>query len=113
MRRPRRHRWLGKVNFLSDPSSDPHLPTKDLCKAFDVGESTVHAKARAIEKALAIHPLDPRWTLARGLEDNALVWTVEVNGLLVDLRRMPRDLQEAAFRQGLIPFVPADREASV
>ena len=42
---------LGRINFLDDKSFSPHMTTAELCAAFDVGESTVHAKARAIEKA--------------------------------------------------------------
>jgi hypothetical protein len=34
-----------------------------------------------------------------------------VNGLLVDLRDMPREIQEIAFEDGLIPYIPADRES--
>jgi hypothetical protein len=32
----------------------------------------------------------------------------EVNGYLVDLRTMPREVQEIAFVKGLIPYVPDD-----
>ena len=49
---------LGRINFLSDKSFSPHMTTADLCAAFDVGESTVHAKARAIEKAIGVGPFD-------------------------------------------------------
>ena len=35
---------------------------------------------------------------------------VEVNGLIVDLRRAPREVQEIAVEQGLIPYVPTDRD---
>jgi hypothetical protein len=31
-----------------------------------------------------------------------------VDGMVVDIRRMPRELQEAAFAKGLIPYIPAD-----
>jgi hypothetical protein len=37
-------------------------------------------------------------------------WMVEVNGLLLDLRDMPRDVQEIAFAKGMIPYIPADRK---
>ena len=84
------------------------MTTAELCSAFEVGESTVHAKARVIEKALEASPLDP-WTLPSLIHKNPLFWMAEVNGLLVDLRDMPRDIQEAAFDAGVIPFVPADR----
>jgi hypothetical protein len=37
-----------------------------------------------------------------------LVWMAEVNGILVDLREMPREVQVIAYEMGLIPYVPAD-----
>jgi hypothetical protein len=40
---------------------------------------------------------------------NPLVWMAQVNGLMVDLRNMPREVQEIAFVKGLIPYIPADR----
>ena len=101
---------LGRVNFLSDKSSYPHMTTVDLCTAFGVSESTVHSKARAIEEALAIGPLDLRWMLPSLAEQNPLTWMAEINGLLVDLRYMPREIQEVAFAKGMIPHIPADRE---
>jgi hypothetical protein len=101
---------LGRINFLGDKSFPPYMPTSDLCAAFEIGESTAGAKARAIEEALGIRPYDPEWTLPSLLEKNPLVWVAEVNGLLVDLRTMPREVQEAAFAKGMIPYIPADRQ---
>ncbi len=101
---------LGRVNFLGDKSFSPYMTTADLCAAFEAGQSTVHAKARVIEEMLGTRPLDPRWTLPSLVERNPLVWMAEVNGLLVDLRDMPRDVQEIAFAKGMIPYIPADRK---
>jgi hypothetical protein len=42
------------------------------------------------------------------LDRNPLVWMAEVNGYLVDLRTMPREVQEIAFEKGLIPYIPDD-----
>jgi Domain of unknown function (DUF6398) len=98
---------LGRVNFLSDRSTYPHMTTVDLCTAFGVSESTVHGKARAIENALAIGPLDLRWTLTSLAEKNPLTWMAEINGLLVDLRYMPREVQEVPFA---IPHIPTYSE---
>jgi hypothetical protein len=55
-------------------------------------------------------PFDPRWMLRSLAEKNPLVWMAEVNGLLVDLRNMPREVQEIAVEDLLIPYVPADRK---
>ena len=101
---------LGRVNFLSDKSSYPHMTTVDLCAAFGVSESTVHSKVRVIEEALAIGPLDLRWTLLSLAEKNPLTWMAEVNGFLVDLRYVPREVQEIAFAKGMIPHIPIDKE---
>jgi hypothetical protein len=54
---------LGRINFLSDESTSLHMTNAELCAAFEVSESTVHAKARTIEKALGTRPFDPQWTL--------------------------------------------------
>jgi hypothetical protein len=44
------------------------------------------------------------------MDKNPLVWMGEVNGYLVDLRNMPREVQEIAFEKGMILYIPADRE---
>jgi len=31
---------------------------------------------------------------------------IQVDGVIVDIRRMPRELQEQAYRLGLVPFIP-------
>jgi hypothetical protein len=102
---------LGRVNFLDDPSFSPHMKTSELAAAFDVSEATIYAKARLIEKALGVTALDPRWTVPSRIEQNPLTWLAEVGGFIVDLRAMPRNVQEQAFDAGLIPFIPADRKA--
>ena len=101
---------LGQINFLSDPSTQPHMTTAELCARFRVGQSTASAKARVISQALDTGRLDPEWSLPSLLDQNPLVWLAEVNGLLVDLRDMPREVQEIAFARGMIPYIPADRE---
>ncbi len=42
---------LGRINFLPDPSTQPHMTTADVCSAFGVGQSTASAKARVISLA--------------------------------------------------------------
>jgi hypothetical protein len=86
------------------------MATAELCTAFGVGQSTASAKARVITDALNVHRMDPRWMLASLIDRNPLVWMAEVNGLVVDLRHMPRAVQVIAFERGLIPYVPADRD---
>lgn len=101
---------LGQINFLTDPSTQPFMTTADLCARFGVGQSTASAKARVISQALDTSRLNPEWSLPTLLDQNPFVWMAEVNGLLVDLRNMPREVQQIAFDKGMIPYIPADHE---
>jgi hypothetical protein len=100
---------IGTVNFLFDPTQQPHVRGSDLCAFYDVSQSAGAAKSREIMRVFDIVPLDPRWSLPSRLADNPLVWMISVKGVVVDIRMMPRDLQEQAYELGLIPFVPAAR----
>ena len=99
---------LGRVNFLFDQSQTPHLRAEALCALCGVGKSTGGTKAKAIEDALNIQLFDATWTLPSRLESSPMIWLVQVNGLIVDVRGMPRPIQEEAFRKGIIPYIPAD-----
>ena len=35
---------------------------------------------------------------------------IEVNGLLVDARYVPKEVQEIAFEKGFIPYVPGKKQ---
>ena len=102
-------RVIGWANFISDPSKRDHLRLTDIDTFFGVSEATGAAKSMAIRNMLRIRRLDPEWTLPSRMEKNPLAWLIEVNGLPVDVRHLPRPMQEAAFRRGLIPYIPGDR----
>jgi len=101
---------LGQINFLSAKASQPFMTMADVCAAFGVGQSTASAKAHAISDALSAHSMDPRWMLRALIDRTPRVWVAEVNGFLVDLRDMPREVQVIAYNKGIIPFVPADQK---
>ena len=63
-----------------------------------------------IRKMFDIYPLDPNWSLPSRLDKNPMVWMLQVNGFMVDVRNAPREVQEIAFKKGLIPYIPADRQ---
>ena len=102
---------LGRVNFLGDPAQRPHCKARVIFKFFAVAESGGQNKSRTIQKILGMEPLAPTWTLPSKLADNPLAWTLEVNGLMIDVRQAPIELQRLAYERGLIPFIPAERES--
>ena len=100
---------IGSCNFLFDKSQTPHLTPDELSAFFGVAKSTASGKATQIRKMFGIWQLDTRWCLPSRLEENPLVWMIQVDGFIVDVRSQPRYIQEAALRQGLIPFLPGER----
>ncbi|MBG6075880.1 DUF6398 domain-containing protein [Polaromonas sp. CG_9.11] len=102
---------LGMVNFLFDPSQTPHCKSADIQAHFGVGASTCSSRSKEVREALGMNQMAPEWTLPSRLEHNPLVWMLQVNGLLVDARHMPLEVQEMAVAQGLIPFIPGRKEA--
>ena len=98
---------LGYVNFLSDPAHLPHCKPKQIVDYFGIGESSGQAKSKTIRALLGMEQLSPKWTVPSMLAHNPMVWMLEVNGMLIDVRHAPLALQRQAFEMGLIPFVPA------
>lgn len=100
---------LGQVNFLMDPSQNPHTTSAQIANGLGVSVSTMQAKATIIRKALKLFQFHPNWTLPSKVDDTPLIWLLEVNGVLMDIRKAPRGAQVAAYEKGLIPYIPADR----
>jgi hypothetical protein len=99
-------RAVGIVNFLHDPAQNPHMKLTEIDQALGVSKSSGEAKSLAIRKMFKIHPFDHKWTLPSRMDINPLAWMVEVNGLAMDMRHAPRGMQEAAYRKGLMPYIP-------
>ncbi len=99
---------VGSVNFLFDKTQTPHMRADDLCAYFGLSASTGGNKANQIKKLLNIGFFDPDWTLPSLLDENPMAWFIQVNGLVMDARHLPRPLQEEAYRKGLIPYIPGE-----
>ena len=101
---------LGHVNFLQDPNQSPHMTSAQIAEGFGVSQATMMAKAKIIREQLDLIRLDPAWCVPAMLENNPLLWILKVNGVMMDIRDAPRGAQEEAYRLGLIPYIPADRQ---
>lgn len=97
---------LGFVNFLFDKSFEPYLSAEELCDAFGVSKATGYNKSKEIRDLLGLTQFEPDWTLPSQMDKNPLVWMLSVNDFIIDIRSAPRQIQEEAFRKGLIPYLP-------
>jgi hypothetical protein len=102
--------YLGMCRRLAgllDPSLKPHMKMKSVDKAFGVSSGTGQAKSKSIRDMLKIRQFDLDWTLPSKMADNPMIWLVQLsNGMIVDARSMPREVQEEAFNRGMIPYIP-------
>jgi hypothetical protein len=97
---------IGMVNFLFDSSQDPHIRASELYAWFGVSGSTGQAKSKIVRDTLNMHQLDPDWCLPSKIDDNPMAWLIMFNGYIIDARTAPRAVQEIAYAQGLIPYLP-------
>jgi hypothetical protein len=60
---------------------------------------------------LKIHYFHPQWTRRSVAERSSMPWLLQLsNGMVVDARDLPRELQEELYVAGLIPFIPGAEE---
>jgi Domain of unknown function (DUF6398) len=102
----------GSVNFLFDRSQTPFMSAADLAARFDVAKSTAGNKSKAVRDALKIKQFDWHWCLPSQVDSYPLAWMIQVDGIHVDARLMPREIQEEAFDRGFIPCLPKTTEFS-
>lgn len=98
-------------NFIFDKSQPIHHTADELCAPFGLAKSTVANKANEINRLCSISRLDPQWMLPHLIDSNPAVWFLYVNDYLIDIRHAPLEIQIQAYEKGLIPYVPAIKEA--
>jgi hypothetical protein len=99
---------IGYINFLHDPSQSPHMSSAQLAEGFGVSQQTMQTKSRIIRDKLDLMQFDPDWCLPSMLDDNPLVWMLDVDGFVIDARSAPLEFQQEAYRLGLIPYIPGE-----
>jgi len=103
---------IGQNNFLFDPTQTPHLSADDLSRLTGVPERTMSSMAKRVRDAVGLHiPMDPGFCRRELLADHPLAWLVKVDGVIVDARLLPAELQAEARRRGLIPDLAFDEAA--
>jgi len=97
---------VGSINFLFDPSQEPHLRADELAVLTGVAKATMANKAALIRRTVRLGPLEPELCRRELLARHPFAWLVEIDGLIVDVRALPQSLQDDARRRGLVPGSP-------
>lgn len=98
---------IGLVNFLFDLTQRPHMRFDELSRLTGVSKSALATKARLIMNLLRIMPFEPNYCRQEILVRNPFAWMVEVDGIRVDARSLPVEVEVDLTRCGLIPETPA------
>lgn len=101
---------IGSVNFIFDKTQPINLTAAEIAEWFELSKSTASNKAAEINKLLDLSYFNTEFLLKDLIDNNPAIWFLNVDGLIVDIRDMPYELQEEAFRKGLIPYIPGDVE---
>ena len=114
----------GKRVSKTDPRLDAYGTIDELNSFIGLMQSVMDNKAESAENILWIQQKlfniggclatdttsfelpDSCKVLASDVENNAALWFVEVNGLAVDARTLPLEVQIYCAEKGLIPYVP-------
>jgi uncharacterized protein DUF6398 len=97
---------VGQLNFVFDPTQTPHATADQLSEWLGVKKTTMANKARLVRDTLKLSHLDGEFTRRDLVHASPLTWLLEVDGMLVDIRRAPMNLQLQALELGLIPYLP-------
>jgi len=97
---------VAAIVAVTDRACEQHL---DAEYAEGVAKSTIANKSARIRALLGLSWYEPDLTRRSMLERNPLAWLVSVNGIPVDARTLPAELQDEARRLALIPDLDARR----
>lgn len=85
---------LGSINFLFDKSFTPYATADDICKYFGASKSTTSQKAKVIRDMFKMGYFDPEFSTAHTRKKSPFSNLVMINGLIVDERSLPPEIQE-------------------
>ena len=69
--------------------------------------ATLPRFTRSLALLLALDRVSPS-----KFDSNPLIWMLTVNGMMVDVRHLPIEVQEVAYQKGLILYVPGAKHSN-
>jgi len=91
---------LGSINFLFDKSFAPYATGEDICNFFGTSKSTTAQKSKVIRDMFKMGYYDRDFSTKHMKENSPFPNLVMINGLIVDKRYLPPEVQEMLKREG-------------
>lgn len=90
---------VGSINFLFDRSFEPYASADDICKYFGTSRSTTSQKAKIIRDMFKLGYWDKEFSTSQMMQSSPFSNLVMINGLIVDKRALPPEIQELIGRK--------------
>jgi hypothetical protein len=100
---------IGSNNFIFDKSQPHNMTATEIAEWFGLSKSTAGSKTSEVSRLLKLDYANIEFQLESTISQNPALWLLSVDGYVVDARHLPREIQELAFHEGLIPYIPADK----
>lgn len=94
---------VGQQNFLFDKANAPYMSASDLAGLLGLATSTLANKAKEVRDLIKMKAYDFEYALPDQVANHPMAWMVMFNGILMDARGLPEELQHIAHAKGLIP----------
>lgn len=91
---------LGSINFLFDKSFEPYATGEDICNFFGTSKSTTAQKSKVIRDMFKMGYYDREFSTHHMKENSPFSNLVMINGLIMDKRHLPLEVQERLKREG-------------
>ena len=90
---------IGSINFLFDRSFEPCVSALQICDYFATKKTTVSNKAREIKEMFDLMMFDKEFATQRMTETDPFKKLVMVDGFIVPISSIPKDLQELVRKE--------------
>jgi len=90
---------IGSINFLFDKSFEPYATANDICNYFSTSKSTTSQKTKIIRDMFKLRYWDKKFSTSHRRESDPFSNLVMINGLIVDKRSLPLEIQELIRRE--------------
>lgn len=101
---------VGQLNFIFDPAQTPHASADQLSEWLGVRKTTMANKGRLVRDTLKMNHFDTELSRRDVIDASPLTWLLEIDGMPIDIRLAPVQVQAKAFELGLIPYVPGNAD---
>lgn len=100
---------LAKTNQLYATETIPHVPASKVIDEFEISRSTIYKYANLIQQLINVPCFQVPQNHQQQSQATLSQWLISIDGIIIDAREMPHDIQKEAYQKGSIPHLPRNQ----